>query len=439
VKQVSQRPQSGRLPGCTRRESARADSRLAQAEQDLVGAALVLALAPVSKEAFVADYWERQPLVVSRDEAGRFDRLLSTADVERLVCSTAIRHPAFRLVKEGAQLPLASYTEDVSWRPAPFTETARVDRVLAEFEAGATIVLQALHLSWEPLALFCRGLERELGEAVQANAYYTPRSAQGFAVHHDTHDVVVLQVAGEKQWLLYEPALELPTRDQRYSAEPGGPGPGDPSHELTLAAGDTLYLPRGWLHEAVTSASDSLHITVGINVYTWLDAFRTVVESCRDDVEFRRSVPAAGEGADTLVEALAARLRPADVARRKRRRLVAGRRPVLTEQLTQLRALERLRVKTRIERRPTVLADLELRDGRAVLAYEGKELSLPARLRAELEYIVGATGPFRVEDLPGELDEAGRIVLVKRLVREGFLRLSEPGNEEAGEPSSSSR
>jgi ribosomal protein L16 Arg81 hydroxylase len=436
VKHVSQRPQRGRFQGFARRESVRADSRLAQADEALVEAALELALGPVSKVAFLAEYWERQPLVVSREENGRFDRLLSTADVERLVCSTAIRHPAFRLVKEGAQLPLGSYTEDVSWRPAPFTETARVDRVLTEFEAGATIVLQALHLSWEPLALFCRGLEHELGEAVQANAYYTPRSAQGFAVHHDTHDVLVLQVAGEKQWLVYQPALELPTRDQRYSAEPGGPG--DPSFELTLAAGDTLYLPRGWLHEAVTSASDSLHITVGINVYTWLDAFRSVVESCSDDVEFRRSVPADGEGAERLVEALAARLRPADVARRRRRRLVAGRRPVLTGQLTQLRTLEQLGLETRIERRPTVLADLELRDGRAVLAYEGKELSLPARLQPELEYVAGAAEPFRVEDLPGELDDAGRIVLVKRLVREGFLRLSEPGSGAAGEPSSPS-
>ena len=74
-----------------------------------------------------------------RAEPGRFDDLLSEADVERLVCSTAIRSPAFRLVREGGQLAVASYTSDVSWRP-PFTATADVPRVLAEWEAGATIV-----------------------------------------------------------------------------------------------------------------------------------------------------------------------------------------------------------------------------------------------------------------------------------------------------------
>jgi ribosomal protein L16 Arg81 hydroxylase len=395
------------------------------------GAALALALDPVSKETFLAEHWERRPLVVSRGEEARFARLLSTGDVERLVCSTGIRHPALRLVRDGTQLPLDSYTEDLAWRPAPFTQTARVERVLAEFEAGATIVLQALHVSWEPLALFCRELERELGEAVQANAYYTPRSSQGFAVHHDTHDVLVLQVAGEKRWLLYSPALELPSREQRYS--PGLGTPDEPADELTLTAGDTLYLPRGWLHEALTSTSDSLHITVGINVYTWLDAFRGALEACVQDLAFRRSVPSDGEGAARLVDALAERLRREDVVRRKRRKLVAGRRPALGGQLTQLRALKTLDSRTLLERRATVIADLERRDGRAVLSFEGKQVSLPERVWHELEYVAGADEPFLVGDLPGELDDAGRLVLVKRLVREGFLRISEPGTVEDGE------
>ena len=105
-----------------------------------------------------------------RAEPGRFDDLLSEADVERLVCSTAIRSPAFRLVREGGQLAVGSYTSDVSWRP-PFTATADVPRMLAEWEAGATIVLQALHVNWHPLAVFSRLLEAALGHGVQANAF----------------------------------------------------------------------------------------------------------------------------------------------------------------------------------------------------------------------------------------------------------------------------
>jgi len=230
---------------------------------------------------------------------------------------------------------VGSYTADVSWRP-PFTKTADVPRVLAEWEAGATIVLQALHVHWHPLAVFCRRLEEALGLPVQVNAYYTPSGSQGFAVHHDTHDVLVLQVAGEKRWLLYEPLLELPLKHQRYSKALGEHG--EPIDDLLLRAGDTLYLPRGWLHQAETSATDSLHLTIGITAYTRLDAVKAALADCEEDVELRRGVEPGADEAEELLERLGARLSPEDVARRRRRRFLAGRRPIREDGLSQLRA-----------------------------------------------------------------------------------------------------
>jgi ribosomal protein L16 Arg81 hydroxylase len=293
---------------------------------------------------------------------------------------------------------------------------AEIGRVLAEFEAGATLVLQGLHHTWPPLAEFCRYLEIELGHPAQANAYFTPRDAQGLPVHHDTHDVFSLQVAGEKRWLVYEPALELPLKDQKYDPKLGEPG--DPAHDVTLWAGDTLYLPRGWLHQAMTSSTDSLHITVGVSVYTWLDAFKAALVECEDDVRFRRSP----EGdAEDLLEALIAQLAPDDVSARRRRKLVSSRRPLLPDQLKQLQALEGLTLESLLERRPTVLFDL---DG-STLVFEGKTVALPAVAREDLEFIASADDAFTAAELPGDLDDETRLVLVRRLVREGFLRLRE--------------
>ena len=281
----------------------------------------------------------------------------------------------------------ANYTTDVPWNPQPFSKTANVHRVLEEFEAGATVVLQGLHYNWRPLAEFCRGLEAALGHPVQANAYYTPRGSQGLPVHHDTHDVFVLQVSGHKRWLVYNPVFELPLRDQRYKAELGAPG--DPVHDLTLSAGDVLYLPRGWMHEALTSDADSLHITVGVNVYSWIDAVRAAVESCADDIEFRRSVPADGEPSIDLLERVRERLAADDVARRKRSRLVRSRRPILGGQLGQLRALDDLAADTELVRRPTVIAEL---DG-AALVFEGKRVSFPAQAEEALAFAAPRMGP----------------------------------------------
>jgi bifunctional lysine-specific demethylase and histidyl-hydroxylase NO66 len=323
------------------------------------------------------------------------------------------------MVREGGQLDLGSYTADVSWRPA-FTKTANVPRVLEEWQAGATIVLQALHVNWHPLAVFCRLLEEAIGHPVQVNSYYTPRGSQGFAVHHDTHDVLVLQVAGEKRWLLYDPLFELPLKHQRYSKALGEHG--EPTDDFVLRAGDSLYLPRGWLHQAETSDTDSLHLTIGINHYTWLDAAKAALAETEQELAFRHNVD-GGDEAEQLADRLNAELDPELVARRRRRRFVQTRRPIRADGLSQLRALEELDAETPLERRETVIADLEENAEGWTLAFEGRELRFPSHAGPELTACYEADEPFRLAELPGDLDAEGRLVLARRLVREGFLRI----------------
>jgi cupin superfamily protein len=385
--------------------------------------ALLRAIAPTGAEEFLADHWERRPLHVERGEPGRFDDLLSARDVERQISEPGLRSPGFRLVKAGEKIDPRDYTVDLAWRPKPFTGSANNLAVLREFTRGATVVLQGLHLTWTPLARYCRELEAFLGHPVQANAYYTPARSQGLPVHHDTHDVLVLQVSGSKRWLVYDPVFELPLKHQRYQAEMGEAGP--TVMDVVLRAGDTLYLPRGWLHEALTSDEDSLHLTVGVSVITWLDALRDLLAECEDDVEFRRSVAVDGEGAAELVERLAERLGAEHVTEVVRAKFVRGRRPVLDGQLDDLRALPGLSADSRVARRETVVAELgDLNDGRVELVFEGRRVVFPAHAREELEALVDSTRSVRLSELPGRLDDDGRLVLARRLVREGFLRVA---------------
>jgi hypothetical protein len=372
-------------------------------------AALARAVEPLAVERFLAEHWERQPLVVPRGEVGRFDDLLSEQDVERLVTETGLRTPGFRLVKAGETV--SGYTTDLPWRPSAFTGVADVPRVLEEFERGATVVLQGLHHLWLPLARYCRHLEAFLGHPAQANAYYTPAGSQGLPVHHDTHEVISLQVAGEKRWLVYEPVLELPLKNQRYRSALGEPG--EPVLDVTLQAGDTLYLPRGWLHQALTSGADSLHITVGVNVRRWIDEARAELDTAEDTLAFRRTIDAADAPPLPELDADAVRARA-------RERFVRTRRPILDGQLSELRALPGLGADDELVRRDTVIADLH----GTTLQFEGKSLRFPDRLAAELDFLVTTEGAFTAADLPGELDAAGRLVFVRRLVREGFLRRS---------------
>jgi hypothetical protein len=70
-----------------------------------------------------------------------------------------------------------------------------------------------------------------------------------------------------------------------------------------------------------------------------------------------------------------------------------------------------------------VIADLSEAEDGLRLSFEGRKLTLPAFLRDDLEFLLETDEPFRPSDLPGRLDDEGRLVLVGRLVREGLLRI----------------
>jgi len=346
--------------------------------------ALRRCIEPVETGEFLAETFERRPLHVPRNEEGKFDDLFSLADAEQLVSSGGLRYPAFRLAMEGMRIDPADYTIELPGAPTSLPDVADSGKVLTAFDAGATIALQGLQYTHPPLARFCRSLEAELTHPVQANAYFTPPDAQGFGRHYDSHDVFSLQITGEKRWLVFEPSLELPLPSQ--ARRPEAVTQGEPVLDVVLQPGDTLYLPRGWVHEVYTSETLSLAVTIGVMAYTWVDDVQAALAECAEEVEFRRSVPESGEMEDDLVAMLAERLRPTEVERRRREEFVRGRRPVLEGHLAEIRAVDDVTLTTPLERLPTVIADLY----ETTLAFEGKSVRFPEHLQGQAgRFILG--------------------------------------------------
>jgi ribosomal protein L16 Arg81 hydroxylase len=62
---------------------------------------------------------------------------------------------------------------------------------------------------------------------------------------------------------------------------------------LTLNPGQVLYIPRGAYHEALTSDSFSLHLTIGVFPDTWADLASRLIEK---QATFREALPAASSG-----------------------------------------------------------------------------------------------------------------------------------------------
>lgn len=382
-------------------------------------------------ERFVAEHWSRAPLHRPGADRRSFADLLTLDDVDRIVSSSLPRTPAFRLVRDGQPLEPGRYTRPATIGGRQVTGVADAGLVWQEFAAGATIVLQSLHRAWPALAAFCRDLELELTHPVQANAYVTPPAARGLSVHHDTHDVFVLQVAGAKRWAVHPPVLELPLRSQPWKASMGPPA--DPLLDAEIHAGDAMYVPRGFPHSALAQDGVSVHLTIGVLAWTGDDVARELVRRAAEHLPLRRPLPVGfaddEDAATAAVAGAVADLRewldtvdPKPVAQTLARHFWSTRPAVLAGHLQQLVLAEELDDRTVVRKRPVAVCELSTAAGRLEVLLADRVLRMPAELEPALRLL--ATGePSRVSDLEALLDIQSRHVLVRRLVREGLLEI----------------
>jgi hypothetical protein len=269
--------------------------------------------------------WGVRPLLAPAEELpGGFHDLLDLDAVDELLSRRGLRAPFLRIAKDGVVVDTSRFTRG-GGVGAQISDQVDDAAVLQLFSDGATIVLQALHRLWPPVIDFAGRLREELGHPVQVNAYVTPPSSRGFAAHYDVHDVFVLQVAGEKRWIVHEPVHPWPLRTQPWTqhrrAVEQAAAETPAIIDAVLRPGDALYLPRGFVHSAEALGDVSAHLTVGIHVLTRRVLAEALLEEAGAEPELRRALPvgldlaAPGALADevrTTVEVLCARLRNAD-------------------------------------------------------------------------------------------------------------------------------
>ncbi len=289
-------------------------------------------------------------------------------------------------------------------------------RVAALFEGGATIVLQGVHRWWEPVTRFCRDLELELGHACQVNAYITPPGAQGLALHHDPHDVFVLQAFGRKRWEVH-----------------AAPAEGDrPPLDVTVGPGDTVYLPTGTPHAASTQDELSGHLTVGVHVTAWRDVLTDAWALAAANPSFDEPVPAgwtrdrealAGELERRLGDAVGAlgRVDPAAVVGARAERFLSHRVQLARGTIAERSAPLGVDDDTVVRRRPGAFCEVLAGPEDLVVLLGDRRITMPSWLEPAMRRIE-ATPELRVGDLADVVGEVtSRRVLVRRLIREGLL------------------
>jgi ribosomal protein L16 Arg81 hydroxylase len=241
-------------------------------------------LAPYPTEQFLTEHWTQKAIHISTEDSRKFHSFFSWSALNHLLNYHKLAGKDLSFSKEGKSLPETRDRRDWS------------DRL----RQGATLIINGVHQRVPSVAKLAAQLRDEIGYETHINLYCSPADQRGFDCHYDTHDVLILQIDGEKKWFVYRETVLYPTSDMSSSKQLQ---PTDPPYlECVLKAGDLLYIPRGHWHYAIANEQPSLHLTVGIECQTGLDWLSWLMQDLKNNADWRQRLPAIGDDNTIAVE-----------------------------------------------------------------------------------------------------------------------------------------
>lgn len=373
-------------------------------------------LQPIQQEEFFSTYWEKLPCHISRSQDTHFSELLSSADIEELLVTQDLFFPAFQVIESGRTIAVGDFTSD-DGRVLPH-------RAMQHYHDGATLILSQAHKAFATLGNLCRSVNKDFQMGCQANVYLSPAGSQGFDSHYDTHDVFILQVSGSKTFRFYPSDIELPFTNDTYKPELNPKGLID--EQINLKAGDTLYIPRGVVHDAIAESEESsLHITLGLYPHVMKDVLQEIIQAAAEsNVDFRRTtlLPNADstsllhQAQQMLENALSEENVTTAVSRLKDKTALAG-----AGSYNKLLTQPDITDTSYIRIKPSSVLNVERTDNQIKLRLIGQIMHFTDPLAEAVETII-ERGNMQVAQL-SELEPDQRIALIKHLLYANVIEL----------------
>jgi hypothetical protein len=243
--------------------------------------------------------WPTEPVVYRRGGCA-VDSVITADLLNEYIDSGCYPAPEIAVVKT----PHPSITQ------AAFTEAGRTcgKKLRGLYEAGFTVRLGHAQRVIPVLYQACRGIQQETGYSTYVHAFLTPAGCQGLTHHWDQQLAVVVQIAGVKRWELWRPVVDAPMREFAESWRvwqkewlPGWEAAG-PDMVVDLEPGQTLLLPRGWVHNPAVppDGGDSVHLTFAVRERTPYWLAEQLLAGALDDPVFRRVLRPSGLLGDGL-------------------------------------------------------------------------------------------------------------------------------------------
>jgi ribosomal protein L16 Arg81 hydroxylase len=245
----------------------------------------------------------------------------------------------------------------------------------------------------------------------------------------------VLQIHGNKKWKIWNRAFNYPLKGDTY--KDGVPDDDELLHEVILRQGDCLYLPRGFVHTAVTENQQaSFHLTLGVIAKTWRDVLEGMLsEASGRHSQFRTSlplgyVPGQSETKDKEVERtimeLVKILGSEEIMslgiKRIGENFVQNQSPFLLGHILDLEKIDRLSPDSQLSIRDGIIYRISSSDDGVSLRFHGKLILLPQVASSALD-VICKRKRILIKELDDCFDAESSMVLAKRLVKEGFLAI----------------
>ncbi|GFU07421.1 ribosomal oxygenase 1 [Nephila pilipes] len=246
-------------------------------------------LSPVNPKTFFEEKFEKLPLLVQRSNRNYYKGLFSTKEFDEIMKENDLNYDV--------QIDVLAYV-DGERRPIQNDMKVFPPFVWNAYLEGNSIRMRNPQTYHKALGNLCSLLQEYFSSYVGANMYLTPAGTQGFPPHYDDIDAFILQIEGKKLWKLYKPRDESEVLSRLSSADMTEDEIGEPCMEVELEAGDMLYFPRGFIHQAKAAPGvHSLHLTISANQLNTYGDFlqaglsHALEQAMQNDVEFRKSLP----------------------------------------------------------------------------------------------------------------------------------------------------
>jgi bifunctional lysine-specific demethylase and histidyl-hydroxylase NO66 len=233
--------------------------------EDLVG----------DRTAFFADHFRNTPLFRTAAMAHQVESILSVEQMNDVIELEAMSPSYLRIMRLGKAIAPKRYTRTIVRPGQMMADAVDPAKVHTFYRDGATITLNSLEHFLPPVRQLLRSATEPFAAGGEAVAFLTPAGNPGFAPHTDPVDIFVVQIEGSKAWRLWD---RVPV-GTAVTAENLGPA----RMEVTLRAGDVLYMPPLTPHAAVAQDDVSLHLGLSIEPRRWRDLIHECLDALMDD------------------------------------------------------------------------------------------------------------------------------------------------------------